>query len=62
MKIKHCLIDQATARSKSYGCLIDQASARPKSYGWLIDQAADQNQVLPDYSCSCLIEIRQLPN
>ena len=39
IKIRHCLIDQATTRSKSGGCLIDQAPARSKSGGCLIDQA-----------------------
>ena len=31
-KIRHCLIDQATARSKSGGCLIDQTAVLHPGY------------------------------
>ena len=40
LKIRHCLIDQTTARSKSGGCLIDLAAARSKLGTCLIDQVA----------------------
>ena len=40
LKIRHCLIDQATAILKSGRCLIDQAATKVKSGGYLIDQAA----------------------
>ena len=51
LKIRHCPIDQATARSKSGGFLIDQAAARSKSGSYLIDQTAARLK-----SGSCLID------
>ena len=51
LKIRHCLIDQATTRLKSGSWLIDQAAAWSKSGGCLIDQAATKVK-----SGDCLID------
>ena len=51
LKVRYCLIDQATTRSKSGGCLIDEAPAGSKSGSGLIDQAATRSK-----SGDCLID------
>ena len=51
MKIRHCMIDQVTARLKSGRCLINQVSAWLKSGGCRINQAAVKVK-----SVGCLID------
>ena len=52
LKIRHCLIDQATPRSESGRCLVDQAAA------WLIRTRFVRNK--KDYTC-CIANLCCIP-